>query len=447
MTHSFKKVAASCRLVGLLAGSCILLSPGRPALATYEAEVLQDAPLSWWRFNEASGSTSFSDSGMVGLDLNDLNTGTGVVSGIASLPALGSAIDTTLGHVEAFDDSKGGQLALKSGFTYEAWQFLTIDEDASFLGVVGGNSVNPGFGTGTNDYYGTRMITSSGLGGPSGDTFRRLMSAGWTGTNLFGFEFPQDTPTKDLHYPLADTGAVPGTVKEEFSPVNGQWYYTAARFVETLDNQGNSQTQLFGDIYWQDDSSGTIYHRARDHGVEITPTRTPVAGLLGFAVGGRLGDGSYLYPGMIDEFAVYGTALSDERIEAHFMAGIEAPPAVAGDYNGNGVVDAADYVVWRDNLGHTGAPGIPGDGDDGSGTGTADGTVNQADYNFWKTRFGATSGAGSSATFAVPEPAGMALWAFGSLALASVRRSRGAAREYTICFRFFPLEKDNDISR
>ncbi len=31
----------------------------------------------------------------------------------------------------------------------------------------------------------------------------------------------------------------------------------------------------------------------------------------------------------------------------------QALTAVAGDYNGNGVVDAADYTIWRDTLGST----------------------------------------------------------------------------------------------
>jgi hypothetical protein len=100
---------------------------------------------------------------------------------------------------------------------------------------------------------------------------------------------------------------------------------------------------------------------------------------------------------------------------------------VQGDYNGNGTVDAADYTVWRDHLGNTGAPGIPGDGDDGTLTGTPDGMVDAADYAYWKERFGIApavfgdggaswfddvslvrltpSGLGSISLAAVPEPA------------------------------------------
>ena len=48
------------------------------------------------------------------------------------------------------------------------------------------------------------------------------------------------------------------------------------------------------------------------------------------------------------------------------------------DYNHNGIVDAADYVVWRSMLGQTGI--TPGTGADGTG----DGNVDIADYNLWR---------------------------------------------------------------
>jgi hypothetical protein len=69
---------------------------------------------------------------------------------------------------------------------------------------------------------------------------------------------------------------------------------------------------------------------------------------------------------------------------------------VAGDYNHNGIVDAADYAVWRDTLGSMSDLRADGDGD---------GTVQQADYAYWRFRFGNTSGSGSdSGAAAVPEP-------------------------------------------
>jgi T5SS/PEP-CTERM-associated repeat protein len=67
-----------------------------------------------------------------------------------------------------------------------------------------------------------------------------------------------------------------------------------------------------------------------------------------------------------------------------------------GDYNGNGVVDAADYIVWRKSQNQTG-PGLAADSN-------GDGVVNFADYNFWRSRFGAIVGTGLGLGGAVPEP-------------------------------------------
>jgi hypothetical protein len=66
-------------------------------------------------------------------------------------------------------------------------------------------------------------------------------------------------------------------------------------------------------------------------------------------------------------------------------------PTSTGDYNGDHVVNAADYTVWRDHLGQTVAPFSGADGD-GSGV------IDQGDYTFWKNHFGnVVPGAGSGA--------------------------------------------------
>lgn len=72
-----------------------------------------------------------------------------------------------------------------------------------------------------------------------------------------------------------------------------------------------------------------------------------------------------------------------------------------GDYNENGVVDAADYVLWRDHLGSAAA--LPNDDTAG---------VGMDDYDRWRSKFGVTgSGAGASAlgNAAVPEASAISL--------------------------------------
>ena len=92
---------------------------------------------------------------------------------------------------------------------------------------------------------------------------------------------------------------------------------------------------------------------------------------------------------------------------------VSTAPQVAGDYNQNGVVDAADYVIWRKNVGGTTLPN--------RGTGIS-GPVGMSDYDLWRSRFGATSGSGGGAVVNVPEPATLVLLLFGCMATRTGRR-------------------------
>ena len=60
------------------------------------------------------------------------------------------------------------------------------------------------------------------------------------------------------------------------------------------------------------------------------------------------------------------------------------PSAFAGDYSGDGNVDAADYILWRKASGQTVTPGTGADG-------TGNGVVGADDYNLWRANFGRTT--------------------------------------------------------
>jgi hypothetical protein len=86
-------------------------------------------------------------------------------------------------------------------------------------------------------------------------------------------------------------------------------------------------------------------------------------------------------------------------------------PTLPGDYNGNGTVDAADYVMWRKTLG-TSMPNYSGA--DGNGNGVVD----QDDHAVWRAHFGQTSPAGAgSFVAAAPEPASVVLFGVGLVAM------------------------------
>ncbi len=57
-----------------------------------------------------------------------------------------------------------------------------------------------------------------------------------------------------------------------------------------------------------------------------------------------------------------------------------------GDYNFNGVVDAADYSVWRNTVGS--ANDLRADGSSETMPGVPDGVVDAFDYAWWKANFG-----------------------------------------------------------
>jgi hypothetical protein len=85
---------------------------------------------------------------------------------------------------------------------------------------------------------------------------------------------------------------------------------------------------------------------------------------------------------------------------------------ISGDFNLNGIVDAADYVVWRSGLGTT---------------------YQQADYKIWQANYGKAAGSGLGASAGLPNPvpepqcwilvAGTLLW--GAMAIHRTSRRNG----------------------
>jgi gluconolactonase len=93
------------------------------------------------------------------------------------------------------------------------------------------------------------------------------------------------------------------------------------------------------------------------------------------------------------------------------LYGIElnVPVPMPGDYNGDSVFDAADYVVWRNAL----------DSNDPIADGNDDGVVDVEDLNRWRANFGLSSGGRSVAI--VPESSTARMLLFGITLVRFVR--------------------------
>jgi hypothetical protein len=118
--------------------------------------------------------------------------------------------------------------------------------------------------------------------------------------------------------------------------------------------------------------------------------------------------------------------LADGR-EGVALARVISEP-LPGDYDGNGVVDASDYVVWRKTLGTTGT-GLAADGN-------GNGEIDTGDYDLWRAHFGESTEAEG-----IPEPATLTMLGLGVLAVL------GCIRRRCLCSMTKPLPASRKHSR
>lgn len=136
---------------------------------------------------------------------------------------------------------------------------------------------------------------------------------------------------------------------------------------------------------------------------------TNLAAFSGLVQGDFQSFDAFFTPTSVGQFsAVYTLNLSDEDLPSEQLQTLTlnllAQAVLAGDFNTDGMVDAADYVVWRDGL---------------------DTIYTLDDYEVWRMHFGETAGMAARAPAAVPEPASCLLLMAGATAVAGWRRRLG----------------------
>ena len=171
-----------------------------------------------------------------------------------------------------------------------------------------------------------------------------------------------------------------GSFERSLGPATAfQWHHLA--YVQSLGTAS----------YYYD---GKLVHETTS---DPLPTKAEGGFWLGGLGTGTSDEGTYLFNGWIDEVRYQSfNPLSAGAFNP--TAFLIRDPAGPGDFNEDGIVDAADYVVWRKT--------------DGS----------PEDYDFWRTNFGRTAaGSGTvgppGSSSAVPEPGFVALVMVGAIIL------------------------------
>ena len=239
------------------------------ASATYVDEVLADNPIAYWRFEESIGSGGSLDSSV---NSHSGAIGSGVTLGQPS-------VNGSLGNAASFNGGANGKIDYGDGFA-------NFSSDDSYTLEAWINS---------NDLFGLHEIVS-----------RHNDEAG-----TVNWELRTDGPSAEFALDLAFNFSTAATA-QSVSFNTGQWYHVVG--VGTGSATGtNMQIYVNGLV----DGTG---------GFPTGPqSGDPDANVL---VGAIEWTANRKFSGLIDEVAIYNTALSPERIKAHYDAVVPEPSAL-----------------------------------------------------------------------------------------------------------------------
>jgi PEP-CTERM motif len=224
-------------------------------------------------------------------------------------------------------------------------------------------SIPPG---GSGIFY--KNLDAANLQDPSGWTATVRVRSEATGDNPQNTHFQVSDATDSWIISLLDHGPQgPG------SYVWNQNYLAGARISSALPIEYHTYQMIFDPA--GNGGSGLVHFWVDGFNTGVQQTRNDVSpdGQNRFIMGGNTVGGS----------VPYESRWSLARLETgqHPIMASTTP----GDFNLDGYVDAADYTIWRDNLG---------------------GSRQEPEYTDWITHFGAHPGSGSGglASITVPEP-------------------------------------------
>jgi prepilin-type N-terminal cleavage/methylation domain-containing protein/prepilin-type processing-associated H-X9-DG protein len=273
---------------------------------------------------------------------------------------------------------------------------------------------------------------------PAGEGYFEAASLNFTSTGELLAGVFQDLSGGGGAIAISDSSvsSFPGFLVEPSPAINGAtglmihdgYVYVSGLFSFSIRRFALSNGQM--------DSSWGISGIGFPQDLELAPDGNGfLAGILGFA-NGQGNISRYAFDGMF--LSTFAVPSQDGFTEA--TAFVVVPTPLIGDFNNDGVVDAADYVVWR--------KASPNDTLPNDDTPAA---VDASDYDDWRANFGKAEPASSAARGAdpVPEPAGVLLLLIailvGSRGLSVVRCPLSVVRRHR--FHHGPRTTDDGPSR
>jgi T5SS/PEP-CTERM-associated repeat protein len=352
--------------------------------------------------NSASGQGGNFDIDVTpsGLRLSNFDPGPGDDGPIAHWDAENGAADATgNGHDGTF---QGDASTVTDGPFGKAF---TFDGNGDYINI--GDELDMG----TSDFTLSAWIK----GDPSMHQWARIFDKGYASA----YSLHRRAFTNEIGFEMLNSGNFFAT---DSLLIDNTWHHVA------LVKDGTTVT-IYAD--GEAENSNSVSGAAQENSLPLLIGFNPGEGIQGF------------WKGLLDELKIFDRALSPGEIAT--LAAI--PDVLPGDFNRDGTVDSADYVVWRkglgttytandfntwrSNFGNTTAADLPGDFNDDGKVDSADYVVwrkiggTQAQFNTWRANFGRSSGSGSLSAN-VPEPTSLTLYLvlLGALAIQHQRRPR-----------------------
>lgn len=240
------------------------------------------------------------------------------------------------------------------------------------------------------------------------DTVIGKQGSGTVGQEQFARQVDISGSTGTLALSIGSDGASLRPL--DFATVSGRPLLAMVEATNSTD--AIARARLF--VYDQTNPTGTVAERKIAEGSNL-PLENPVTGPNQFPNGN--GVGSVKFGAINGNVATIYAMSTNNGIQA-FTLTLDpvVTPVDDADFNGDLVVDGADFLIWQRGFGLSAQP------DKSTGDADGDGNVNDADLAVWSTQFG-TVITPPTPVSAVPEPTAIAMALAGLACLAGMRRN------------------------